>query len=1408
MGMLYLTNLKGAWKLCFYLALLVSFSETGAQSEQVRFEHITTEEGLSENVINCIFQDSRGFMWIGTDDGLNRFDGYNFEIFRSDGDREGAINSNIIYDIAEDSRGDLWIGTTGWGINHFDPITEKFSEYRASPSDPNSLIHDHIMSLYVDTRDRVWVGTFDGLSIITPSSSDRDSLTFYSIKLDVDGQRFTVEDIIEDPSGVLWLATTIGLFTVELVDDGHELTRVSCCEGPDNSVEALTIDADGWLVVVTKQGLFQQKTQGKSPRFKKGLNDGLNSSIAVDDQGNLWAGGLNGLFKYSVDEQSSYSEQIQFTAQRENPTSLNDNVVRCIYKDQFGIIWVGTGGGGINKFDPDRKPFFHLGMDLVRDGRRYTKIRSIVRDQSNLLWIGTEGGGLFKEFRNSEEGAEPGFRSIGLSHSIFVLEEVHDSKGIRLLAGSPVQPFLQEVRVAGSEHEISNVDSMRWSVFSLLQDRDSTLWLGSYNWGLFRKENEKNRYEQFVNHPEDRTSLANNIVRSVIQDRGGHIWIGTANGLSILPAFQTRASKPAFINYHYVAGDSTSLSHNYILDLHQSKGGEIWIGTFGGGVLRVLDPNAISDLTFLRYDTDSGLPNNTIKCIEEDDDGNLWMASNRGLSKLNPITDKIENYSITDGLQGSEFLEGASFKDEDGRLYFGGVNGINVFNPAEIYPDTDAPILLFTKLTVNGQEIHPGQKVGRRVILDKSISSASHITLRSGQNDFSIEFAGIHSDNPKQHQYEYFLEGYHEQWVKTPADNRYATFTNLRHGNYVLNVRVSNGDGVWVKEPTSLEIKILPPVWLTWYAYLFYALLIGLALLLYRRFTFISIVEKNRLTLKNMEREKLEELNQMKLRFFTNISHELRTPLTLIIAPLENILEKGRQISAEQLQLNYHYMIKNAKYLLRLVNQLLDFRKLDQGSINLKVGRADLASFIHETTEAFQFLADKKNIHLKTTSSDEQIYTHFDPDVIEKVIYNLLSNAFKFNETGATISVDVTESNQEVEGLISSIIEIRVVDNGPGIAAKNADLIFQRFYKDPEQHENKNGTGIGLAYTKSLVELHRGTIELKSVLGGGSTFIVKLPRNKEAYLKSEIDQFHVQQFEPSREPLDYLYDEELKTVLRGPQESVVAKTEEELPILLFVDDNRDIRDFIKTGFRDDFRIVLATNGQEGLEASQALVPDIVVSDVMMPVMDGIELCHSLKTNALTSHIPVLLLTAKSTSENTLEGLEIGADAYVVKPFKLDILRAQLKNIYLQRERLKQRFRQELILEPKDVTVTSVDEEFLKNAVTIVREHMSDSEFNVEALVQAIHISRSNLYLKLKALTGQSSSEFIRSIRLKRAVQLLEESNYTIKEVMYMTGFSTASYFSKCFKKQVGMVPSDYIRQKRNAAAAEAREFRV
>ena len=1391
-------QLKVLWN---NLCLLVAFFMTTpllAQNQQIYFEHLTSEDGLSENVINCIYQDSHGFMWFGTNDGLNKFDGYNFTIYRPDRSKEGTISSNLIFTITEDFHNRLWVGTTGQGLNYFDLATQKVIVLTHQPDNPNSISSNHILKLLTDRNGNIWVATDNGLDLITFNEDKEPKISHLLTNTQQKGR---IIDLFEDKKGSIWIGARNGLFKVIPTGDNDNFSFKSIPVFPDKPSITHTIREDkyGHLIVGTTRGVFLQDDTKDS--FTKIYDINTHSGLVIDRNDKIWVGSYRGLFNIEFSSENGVAKLAkQYTTSLDNPNTISDNVIRSLFIDNKDVIWVGTNGGGINFFDPNRKPFEHHGKKLKKNGQDYTKIRSILEDSNGYIWVGTEGGGLFY----AKDRAYDSMESIVTNKRPFALAEVRIGTKKYIWVGSENSPAIHQIDITdGSPSTVTRIPFKK-AIFAINQDQNGQIWIGTYASGVHRWKPLPNGDFQKHHFPYQRkgnSGPASNIIRKIIEDNQGNIWIGTGNGLNRIAANQTESNQPVFDLFQQEDNNRNSLSHNYILDIYESSIGELWIGTFGGGLNKLSPYSTHNNNQILAYGENDGFPNASIKGILEDGQGNLWVASNKGLTQFNPIKQTTKNYYNSSGLQSFEFIDGAAFKRRDGELLFGGVNGFNAFYPENIIESKIPPRVVFTCLEVLNKTINVGDNKEGRIILPKVLSELKEIQLKYYENNFSVEFAGLDYASADRIKYQHQLENFDTEWIHTEAKSRKATYTNLRPGKYKLKVKAANQDGYWAKESTMLEIVITPPWYLTIPAYITYFLLFLGLLYLFRRYELINIQEKHQLTLERNNKEKREELNQMKLRFFTNISHELKTPLTLIIAPLEQLLQKSRKLQPEEIQQQYHFMYKNSKYLLRTVNQLLDFQKLDQGKMQLTARPGDIVAFIKEISEPFQFLANKEQINFKVESDEVGLFIWFDANFIEKIIYNLLSNAFKFTPKGGNITIQFTEispmGKQFKKSKSKHFLEISIKDSGPGMSSKVAKKVFQRFFKADGEHENQDGAGIGLAYTKSLVERHYGSIDLKTKIGKGATFSVILPMDREAFGKQEINRTPIQQFDRNADPLEYFMPEPLAGMDKEPNLELAADLpQEDLPLLLFIDDNADIRKFIQTSLENDFRVIVAENGKIGYDLALSSMPDLIISDIMMPEMDGIELCNTLKANQNTSHIPILLLTAKTNEESELEGLQTGADAYVKKPFKLDILKMQLLNIHRQREKMKDRFRKEIILQPSEVTVTSVDEEFLQLAVSLVEEHMDDSEFNVEALVKEMFISRSRLYLKIKALTGQSTSEFIRTVRLKRAVQLLEASDYTIKEIMYRTGFNTASYFSKCFKQQFGIVPSEYVREQK------------
>jgi len=1402
-------NLENSVEIKMVFLIFLGMMSWGNTFSQPLFEHITSEDGLSENVVNDIFQDSKGFMWFGTNDGLNKYDGYQFTIYKSKFSQKETISSNLIYAITEDTAMNIWIGTTGSGLSKFNAETEEFTNYAHDSKDETSLSNNLITALFTDSRGRIWIGTSEELNVIDPSATP---IVFHKYPIATHTDIKIITKIREDKKGNIWVSSREGLFTSYPSEtlNGFSFERKKIAE--DVKYEAIVsfdIDESDRLVVLSYQGLFIQNEGHEISFSYVGTVDNARD-ILFDNQNKIWVGSDDGLSCFEIYQRGGLPKlKKHFKHDNLNSRSLSKNLVSSLFRDSKGIIWVAINGGGLDKFNPNRKAFNYIGKLSSHSGSSEL-IRAVLEDSNGTLWVGTEGDGLFCKDVSNKKIQEDTFEKINIPTRPFALEEVVIGEKKWLFIGSQDAPNLHRIDITDNKPKSPEpliVGSFP-SVFSLLQDYENNIWIGTYNDGLHRwKPNaDGSSFEKtvFKNVPNDSLSLSNNIIRKLLQDSRGNIWVGTGDGLNKISAHQLNNAEIDFEIYRNKKGDKNSLSHNYILDILESMTGEIWIGTFGGGLNKFVAGAANEPPQFEHFTEADGLANNTIKSILEDKTGKLWLSSNRGLTKLDPNTDAIFNYDLTDGLQGIEFSEIAAVYRKNGEMIFGGTNGLNTFFPEEIELSLEKPKVTFTELFVFNNSIHPQKKYDGRVILDKALPFVDQINLKYNENNFSLEFASLDYTAPHKIQYSYLLEGYDDEWKTNTTQNRLATYTNLRHGDYTLKVKATNADGIWGEEIKEMRILISPPIWLAWYAYVVYfATAVGL-LWFFRRYELIGIQEKHDLRMTQLERQKKEEIHDLKLRFFTNISHEFRTPLTLIIAPLENLIKQGKNISNEKAKEQYHLMYKNSKYLLRLVNQLLDFRRLDQGQLNLEVRQGDFVEFVKEASQPFQFIASKQNVDFKVESEDKNIYLWFDTDVVEKILYNLISNAFKHTPAGGQIIVKLSEVEEE-QGTFSRkndllhYLKMEVIDTGEGISSKVKRKIFERFYKEDGDKFTNDGAGIGLSFTESLVKRHYGEIKVESKKGVGSKFIIKLPLKKSTFAKSEIADDKAIPYQFETDPLEY-FTPEKPDILPEIDANVEEKPNENLPLLLFVDDNEDIRKFLKIGFENDFRIIEAENGLKGLEIAKSSLPDIIISDIMMPEMDGIELCKTLKANMETSHIPIVLLTAKTTSETELEGLGTGADAFVRKPFKLDILQQQILNIYQQREKLKSRFRKEAILQPKEITVTTVDEEFLQRAMDLIEEHMSDADFNVEALVKEMYISRSKLYLKVKALTGYSTSEFIRTVRLKRAVQLLEKSDFTIKEIMFMTGFNTASYFSKCFKKIYGIVPSEYVRNKREQLA--------
>lgn len=784
--------------------------------------------------------------------------------------------------------------------------------------------------------------------------------------------------------------------------------------------------------------------------------------------------------------------------------------------------------------------------------------------------------------------------------------------------------------------------------------------------------------------------------------------------------------------------------------------------------------------TFTFYREKEGLSNDVVKSIEEDSDGNLWISTLKGISKFNPDLETFVNYTTSDGLQGNGFNLGASCLAQNGVMYFGGTNGMNLFLPDKIKKQSDESFpCLITDLKIFSRSIQPGERIRNRVILEKVIDETKSISIPHFIDNFAFEFAALNFAGADNIKYAYKMEGANGDWHYTDASRRYASFSNLSPGEYTFKVRAANIEGIWSGQVTQLEVTIVPAPWKTTWAYSLYSLLFLSLIYLFRKYELARFKLKNELRLERLERQKNKELNEMKLRFFTNISHEIRTPLTLILSPIQELITSGdvrKQIRDQLRNIN-----RNANRLLLLVNQLLEFRKQEAGHAELQVAKGNFVKFIMEIILSFKEFAQQRNIDFSFTHQPDEIDIWYDSSKMEKVFFNLLSNAFKFTPDGGKISIHITREQK--------IVRIVVEDTGKGISKEDLPHIFERFHKfDKDYSGNYLGSGIGLALVKKLVELHHGTISAESEPEVFTRFVIELPTGVKHFKEEEIISDH----KGGEHAMHYQIENDKEEDLEN---SILTATDD-APELLIVEDNNDVRKYLKKLFLPQYRILEAADGKAGWESALKHLPDLIISDILMPEMDGLQLCKKSKITLETSHIPVILLTARTSMLYRTEGFETGADDYITKPFDPNLLKLRVKNLITSRKRLREKFSQNIALEPHEITITTPDQNLLQRAIEAVEKHMDDAEFDVNGLAKEIGVSRPALYRKLPAITNYTPNEFIRIIRLKRAAQILAKVDLPISDVCHQTGFKTPKYFSKCFRDFFGVLPSEYAKQKK------------
>ena len=1349
------------------------------QEKPIVFSHLNVSHGLSQNQINCICRDSKGFIWFGTNAGLNRFDGINFEVFNHEKKGNRTLANNTINAITEDKNGDLWIGTAN-GVSILDGIT-----YQIRNSNYPSVTRNNcgdiffVNALTLDSQGNVWIATNNGCFVNDIKKHTTEHILVDSTECNSPFNGIT--SLAEDLSDNMWMSTENGYIQhYNSHTRSFEKFKIPDYTASSTSGQArLFIDRDNdlWVGDLFGLNLFNIKEKKWDVQFQNLCRNtpGLKriGSVSQDAEGLIWiASDGDGVFR--IDKRTLKIKNI-----RNKPfddQSLSSNGISKVLCDREGIVWLGTTKKGVSFYRKNIHQFrIYKNVSGDDNSLGNNDVNAVVEDSSGNIWIGTDGGGLNYLDRKTQKITRIEFNSrIRNSLSSNIIVSLYRDHAGSLWIGTYFGGLNRWDPLTGkfSVYKNNPKDSTSISddrIYGISEDETNHLWVGTLGAGLNRFDPKKEHFERFNI---SNSTLCSDLISSIYQDKSKKIWISTTNGLAYYDT-----SDQALHCLQIKPKHSDDAEENDLTSCFIDSRGFFWVCTKKG--LFLLDNNHQTVRQFTMAD---GLPSNTIHRIVEDKNNCLWISSKDGISKLiiknvhniHTFEFNIINYTSNDGLQGNEFNESSALCTLDGELFFGGPDGLNAFYPDEIKDDTVSADIVLRDFKIFNKKIPYGQKYNGRILLKRPIFNTEEITLKYQENSFTIDFIALNYFYPEKSNYVYKLDGFNNEWINTSGKQNSATYTNLNNGTYTFHVKELKGNSGG--KEISLKIIVLPPFWKSGLAYVLYFMIIVLLLWLLR----MLILARERLNMKikndRLEARHLHDIDVLKIKFFTNISHEFRTPLTLIMAPVEKMLTDFRNRPEEK---NMKLIKQNANRLLRMVNQLLDFRKLEVQGFTYNPSFGNIVSFIEETVQSFHNLSEQKHIHFTFQTQINELITAFDQDKLEKIIFNLLSNAFKFTHDYGHVSVSlllqlVKEGSKEFQ--TGSNLVLKVEDTGIGIPQEKIGKIFTRFFQIENSGHFEEGTGIGLSLVAEFVKLHNGEISVFSEVEKGSCFVISLP---------------VVSSNTIRETVDHSEPKILNSILPLEENTQLNQTNDK-PVVLIVEDNEDLRFFLKDNLSQKYTIYEAENGLDALLLVESILPDLIISDIMMPGLDGIELCRRVKTDRTICHIPVILLTARTTEQQQLEGLENGADDYITKPFNFQILETKIYNSINLRRKLRQVFKNKLLIEPREITVTSLDEQFIHKAMEFMEINMSSPDCSVETMSRDMRMSRTHLYKKMMALTGLSPQEFIRSMRLKRGAMLLNSSQLTISEIAFMVGFNNPKYFTRHFKNEFGVLPSKYI----------------
>jgi signal transduction histidine kinase/DNA-binding response OmpR family regulator/streptogramin lyase len=1380
-----------------------------AASGEFRFEHLSIDEGLAHSDAMAVTQDRAGFIWVGTNHGLDRYDGYELKPYALPVNPLNGLSANRIRVLYSDRAGQLWVGTERAGLSFYDADHDCFRSLAAQPVPLparrllRQLAQADVSSLVADARGRLWVGTSQGLFMLTLGLDHQVRSLELISPAAAPRPAFNVRALAIDQQGSLW----VGAYDAGLQVVDATATRPVARATPvaTSSVRALCLDRHGDLWVGTDHTvLWVHGAAGRRPEelTATALPPQLPflQSLHLDSFNRLWVGTIYGLYVWEPGPPAANYPPLQLTPPHRflpsdgEPHSLNAEQVYQIFEDRNQLLWLCSAAGGLNWLNLRQKPFGRIRQPLVGQPMLPNNyINTIYKEEArNLLWYGTRNGAACynlttKQFHYYFNQPQPDASGVD------VLSIFQSSNGT-LWFGTRGSGLVALTRPDGHDRWITyatvgkeSLDLRQFSIESIAEDRYGTLWLGTRGGGLHHLSQAGRLLEA---HAPTRHPLPTAQFTSLLYDRTKDVlWASTCDA-GLLKLHVAPDSVRVLRQFAYHSPPGQRLQVNYTWPLLFDRQGSLWIGTIGGG-LHQLVTDARGRETVRSYQ--QWLPESDVESLLADDDGNLWVGGT-GLYRFRPRTRQYLRYDVSDGLQSNAFKVGAAYRAQDGTLYFGGKNGISYFQPRAIQPNPYPPAVQLTGLRVHNEPVGVGARLHGRVLLAHALGVPQRLTIEASENDFSVDFVALNFASPQKTRYAYQLEGYHHSWVHPGVGQRTASFANLPPGHYTLRVKASNGEGVWSQQPATMHFTVLAPWYRTGWAYLLYALAALGGIAIYRRIELGQQRLQSQLVLEQFQAEKEKELTDLKLGFFTNISHELRTPLTLILGPLEELMTSAGPAEAkrhDKLQL----MHRQARKLLELVNQLLDFRKVETGHVPLRASHDDAVSFLASFYPVFRLRAEEKGIDYGLDTPAEPVRLYFDRSKLEIILTNLLANAFTYTPAHGRIELAATvvgnpggEAVYSQEQLVGNYLKFSISDTGVGIRASELARIFDPYYQAAHTAARRvAGTGIGLSLAKQFAERHQGRLSVVSVEGVGTTFELRLPFGRQ--------HLHPEDVQSESPPLE-LADDALALLPLGEPELSPPALAGKLPSLLLVEDNAEVRQYLSQLFEGSYEVLTAEDGLAGWKVALGHLPDLIISDVMMPHRDGVELCRQLKQHPKTGHIPVVLLTARTAALHELEGLGVGADDYVSKPFNSQLLQAKVQTLLRNRGKLREYYQRQILLEPTEIVVADADRQFLDAAMAAVERNLDNPEFSVQALAREVGMSQSLCYRRIKGVTGQTAVEFIRDVRMKRAAQLLTQTQLRISEVAFQVGIVDEKYFRKTFQKIYGVVPSEYIRQHR------------